>query len=379
MPTITGLGIAGGLVPQIVVNGQNLQLAVGFSVSPAGITNTCGDPAMFTVTPVAGVTSYQWYDPTLQPITSATNTTLTLPSTHPSDSGTYLVVASGPTGNLTNSVTLLTVDSAPPLITLNGSSPILIPLGGVYTELGATAYDTCPGNSLSVSTNGTVDTSTLGEYIITYSAVTGAGIPGSVTRTVDVINPVLVNLVITPSSIAPQCGSNVTFTVSVGGLPPINYQWYDNSNNPIPGATNASYTLVDPTDASVGTYTVIAQNAYNSLTNIAVITSVLHTAPPVMTLNGASPVNVLLNSPYVDAGATAFDLCAQASLTVTSNNPVNTALPGTYTVTYSATTADGTPGTLTRTVIVSSIPDFGPNVLVFDPSMTNIQSQVTAV
>jgi hypothetical protein len=378
-PTITGLGIGDGSIPQIMINGQSLQLALGLIVSPTAITNVCGGSATFTVTPAPGATGYQWYNPSLQPITSATNTTLTLATTHPADSGTYLVVATGPSGNLTNSVTLLTVDSAPPLITLNGGSPVAIPLGGTYTELGATAYDTCPGNSLLVTTNGTVDPTTLGEYDITYSAVTGAGVPGSATRIVDVINPVLTNLVIIPSTVTPQCGSNVTFTAAVSGLPPINYQWYDNSNNPISGATNTFYTLADPTDASAGTYTVIAQNAYNSLTNSVTITSVLHTAPPVMTLNGASPVSLLLNSPYVDAGATAFDLCAQASLTVTSNNPVNTSLVGTYTVTYSATTADGTPGTLTRTVIVSSIPDFGTNVLMFDPTMTNIQSQITAI
>jgi hypothetical protein len=29
-------------------------------------------------------------------------------------------------------------------------------------------------------------------------------------------------------------------------------------------------------------------------------------------LNGVNPVNVMVNSPYVDAGATAYDLCAQA-------------------------------------------------------------------
>ena len=288
-------------------------------------------------------------------------------------------MATGPTGNITNSVVLLTVDSAPPLITLNGTSTVVIPLGGTYTELGATAYDTCPGNSLAVTTTGTVNTSLLGEYDIIYSAVTGAGTSGSLTRTVEVINPVLNNLVMTPSSVAPQCGSNVTFTASVDGLPPITYQWYDNSGNLISGATNASYTLVDPTDASAGNYTVVAQNAYNSLTNSATITSVLHTAQPVMTLNGSNPVNLLLNRPYVDAGATAYDLCAQASLTVSSNNPVNPAVTGTYTVTYSATTADGTPGTLTRTVIVSAVPNFGPNVLIFDPTMTDIQSQITAV
>jgi hypothetical protein len=98
-----------------------------------------------------------------------------------------------------------------------------------------------------------------------------------------------------------------------------------------------------------------------------------------MALNGVNPVNLMVNTPYVDAGATAYDLCAQASLIVTSNSTVNTSAPGTYTVTYSATTADGTPGTITRTVIVGMTPNFGPNVLIFDPTMTNIQSQLNSV
>jgi hypothetical protein len=380
LPTITGQGLAGGSVPQIVVNGQNLQLVVGFSVSPASISNNCLDSATFTVTPALGATAYQWYAPSFQPIPGATNTTLFLANTHPSDSGTYLIVATGPTGALTNSVILLTTDTAAPVITLNGSSPTVIAVGSTYTEPGATAYDACPSSSLAVTTNGTVNPSVIGEYDITYAAVTGAGTPGSLTRVVLVVDPILTNLAITPSSLTVQCGSNVTFTASVSsGLPPINYQWYDNTTNAIPGATNASYTLVAPTDASVGNYTVVAQNAYNSLTNITTITSVLHTAPPVMALNGANPVNLLVNTPYQDAGATAYDLCAQASLPVSSNSTVNTSLVGTYTVIYSATTADGTPGTLTRTVYVSMIPSFGPNVLIFDPTMTNIQSQLDAV
>jgi autotransporter-associated beta strand protein len=378
-PTITGQGLAGGSVPQIVVNGQNLQLVVGFSVSPAALTNNCGDSATFTATPELGATNYQWYDPSLQSILNATNTTLVLAGTHPSDSGTYLIVATGPNSVATNSVVLLTTDTNPPAITLNGSNPLIVPLGSNYIELGATAYDSCAGNSLVVTPSGTVDTSMLGEYDITYSATTGAGTPGSVVRMVIVVNPPLTNLVVTPSSVSPQCGSNVTFTSTVEGLPPVTYQWYDNNTNEIPDATNSSYTLVDPTDASVGNYTLIAQNAYNAVTNVVTITTVLHTAPPLMTLNGANPVSVLLNTPYSDAGATAYDLCAQASLDVSSNNPVDTSAMGTYTVTYSATTADGTPGTITRTVIVSAIPDFGPNVLIFDPATPDIQSQITAV
>lgn len=574
-PVMTGQGLAGNLIPQIVVNGPNLQLVVDLSVS-SGITNNCGDSATFTATPAFGATSYQWYNPSQQPIPGATNLTLVLPDTHPSDSGTYLIVATGPGSSVTNSVVLLTSDTAPPTVTVNGTNPMLLTLDSSYSEPGASAYDACAGASVSVSISGSVNTSIAGEYDITYSAVGENGVTGSVTRAVVVIDPTVTvpgitmdldfgaatdanptnpitppegwsllafgdlyqdpeiwgspsfanpdgnhpgltlsfgnisgwstvsteagadssavagisadgffnygskgsglpatftltgiptgecvsiyavdgwngasnapvivyggqtntvtassfdtspaigefqyvgtaiatngtvtgswtgtngptsegqiggmiikvqsiplnNLSVTPSSIAAQCGVNVTFTASVYGVPPITYQWYDNNNNPIPGATNASYTLVDPTDGSVGNYTVVAQNAYDSLTNTATITTVLHTALPVMSLNGGSPVHVMVNARYVEAGATAYDLCAEASLPVTSNSTVNTSALGTYSVTYYATTADGTPGSITRTVIVSPTPYFGTNVLIFDPSMTNIQSQIDDV
>ena len=350
-----------------------------FSVAPSAITNNCRSSATFAATPTLGATNYQWYNPATQAIPDATNTTLALTNTHPADSGRYLIVATGPNWASSNSVVLLTTDTAPPLMTLNGNSTNVLTLGSAYAELGATAYDTCAGSSLVVTTTGTVNTSVVGEYDITYSAATGAGVPGSLTRVVTVIDPTLTNLVITPSSVVAQCGSSVTFNASVNGIQPITYQWYDNQTNAIPGATNASYTLADPANASVGNYTLVVKNAYNSLTNFTTITSVLHTAPPVMALNGVNPVSLMLNTPYVDAGATAYDLCGQASLVVSSNSTVNISVPGAYAVTYSATTADGTPGTITRTVNVVTTVDFGPNVLIFDPTMTNIQSQVAAV
>ena len=577
-PIITGQGLANiGAVPQIIINGTSLQLVISFGTTTTGITNNCGDTAIFTVTPAYGATSYQWYNPSLQPISGATSTTLTLPNTHPADSGVYQIVAAGPGLSFTNSVVLLTLDTAPPTITVNGSSTVLVTLGSPYTELGAIAADGCSGNSLSVTTTGSVNTGVAGEYDITYSATTDEGVPGNATRAVIVFDPNAVatpismnldygaatdannsnpinipagwsllaygdlnqnpniqgspsfanpdghnpsltlsfgnisgwstasseftganssavvgistngfinygskgsglpatftlsgiptgecvsiyavdgwdgagnapvivfggqtntvtassfdttpnigefqyvgteiatngsvsgswtgiggsltegqiggmiikvqsiplnNLTISPLSTTAQCGSNLTFTASVYGLNPITYQWYDNNTNAIPGATNSTYTLADPTDGSVGNYTVVAQNGYNILTNYATITEVLHTAPPVFTLEGANPIHLLVGSPYSDAGATAFDLCAQAYLPVTTNSTVNTSASGTYTVTYSATTADGTPGSITRTVIVSTVPYFGANTLIFDPTMTNIQSQIDSV
>lgn len=61
-----------------------------------------------------------------------------------------------------------------------------ITVGGTYAELGATCTDdkdaTC-----SVVTTGTVDVSTVGTYIITYTATDTAGNTSTLTRTVNIV------------------------------------------------------------------------------------------------------------------------------------------------------------------------------------------------
>ena len=71
-------------------------------------------------------------------------------------------------------------------------------------------------------------------------------------------------------------------------------------------------------------------------------------APPVITLSGDNPYTVGKDTSYVDPGATAY-----GGETVTVNTScLNMAVPGTYTVTYSATNLGGNTGTASRTVIV---------------------------
>jgi hypothetical protein len=72
--------------------------------------------------------------------------------------------------------------------------------------------------------------------------------------------------------------------------------------------------------------------------------------PPVITLNGSAIVNVNVGATYTDAGATAVNNDG-SPVTVTTTSTVNTANTGTYTVTYTATNADGTT-TAERTVNV---------------------------
>ena len=85
------------------------------------------------------------------------------------------------------------------------------------------------------------------------------------------------------------------------------------------------------------------------------------TTPPTLTLRGASTVNLKIDSPYTDAGATATD-SVDGDLTsrIAVVNPVNTALLGTFTITYSVSDSSGNAATpVTRTVIVAPQPAEG--------------------
>ncbi len=72
------------------------------------------------------------------------------------------------------------------MVALNGSAAIQLELGTPYTEQGATAADACAGN-LTVTTTGTVDINTPGDYTVTYTATDPANNVGTATRVVTVV------------------------------------------------------------------------------------------------------------------------------------------------------------------------------------------------
>ncbi len=71
-----------------------------------------------------------------------------------------------------------------PSLSINGDQYMAVPVGGIYTELGASAEE--KGAEIPVTTSGTVDTQTPGVYTLVYSAVNKDGFPASLTRTVAV-------------------------------------------------------------------------------------------------------------------------------------------------------------------------------------------------
>ncbi len=83
-------------------------------------------------------------------------------------------------------------DDEPPVITLTGANPQIIPVGNSYSELGATAIDYPDGDDISndiVIDASNVNTSVAGNYYVTYNVSDAAGnAAAQVTRTVMVTN-----------------------------------------------------------------------------------------------------------------------------------------------------------------------------------------------
>ena len=81
------------------------------------------------------------------------------------------------------------VDIAGPVITLNGESTIILGQGRVYKELGATALDNRDGQSVVSDINSNLNSTTLGEYIVTYSITDSAGNNSTIDRSITVVEP----------------------------------------------------------------------------------------------------------------------------------------------------------------------------------------------
>ncbi len=106
--------------------------------------------------------------------------------------GTYAITYSArdTAGNIASKIRTVNVTATPdttaPVITLNGSNLMDLTQGDTFTDPGATATDDMDG-SITVSATGSVDTSTVGTYTITYIASDSAANTATKTRTVNVI------------------------------------------------------------------------------------------------------------------------------------------------------------------------------------------------
>jgi hypothetical protein len=131
------------------------------------------------------------------------------------------------------------------------------------------------------------------------------------------------------------------------------------------GRTNTNYTAINlpvitNVDGATQAYLRLtvtgatSASGNNRLDNIQLNASTAtpaDTNAPLITILGDNPLVLAVGSTFNDPGATATDN-VDNSVTVTSSGSVNTSVPGSYTITYSALDAAGNTASATRTVNV---------------------------
>ena len=208
-------------------------------------------------------------------------------------------------------------DNVPPVITIIGDNPATVELGDTYTDQGASAFDEFHGVT-QVTSSGTVDTSTVGTYTITYSATDLDGNTATATRTVNVVDT-------TPPVIT--LTGNASVTVELGST----YTDAGATATDASGAITVTSSGTVDTD-TVGTYTITysaSDASGNAATDVTRTVTVVDTTAPVVTVTGENPATVELGGTYTDAGATATDASGDVTV-VTSGDTVDPDTLGTY-------------------------------------------------
>jgi sugar lactone lactonase YvrE len=189
--------------------------------------------------------------------------TFTINNVSPANDGNYTVVVTSPYGSVTSAVVTLTVLYPPSIVVQPISQGVL---NGSNATLGVTAAGTPPlyfswyddaTNLVQSGTNSTLDllcvsTNNAGNYTV---IVTNAY--GSVTSAVAALTVLVPPSVANPAASLMLCaGSNLNFSVAVGGTGPFSYQWRCNGTN-LPGATGATLNLTNAQTCNAGVYTVL--------------------------------------------------------------------------------------------------------------------------
>ena len=226
-----------------------------------------------------------------------------------------------------------------PVITLLGPGTVNLRAGDTYIDAGASAQDAEDGDiSASIATGGdVVDTAIPGTYVVTYDVTDSGGTAAAqASRTVNVAadNIPVITLLGDPV-VTVAAGESYTDA----GATAVDAEDGDISAQIIVGGD-----AVDT--ATPGTYVItynVTDSGGNVATEVARTVEVVSNERPVITLNGSAFIRLSLGDTYTDAGATASD-AEDGDITaaiVVGGDTVNSAVPGTYVITYNVTDSAG--------------------------------------
>ena len=166
----------------------------------------------------------------------------------------------------------------------------------------------------------------------TYSLQVSNSLPSAISTRAAVLTVVSTPVTITgqPVNTVAVEGTPATFGVTVSGTPVMQYQW-SYAGTPIPGATNATYTLPNAYPTNAGTYQVTINNTVDTtnsaLANLTILPDVI---PPNLTLITASANQVVVTfskpvDPVTSANAANYSISGGITVVSAVQNPANPA------------------------------------------------------
>jgi hypothetical protein len=248
-------------------------------------------------------------------------------------------------------------DIVKPIITIIGANSYTILQNNTYTDPGATALDDWDGDITSriVTTGIPVDTVGLGQRTVTYNVsdlANNAAI--AKTRTVNVV--FAATPVITLSGVSPMSIEFGDAFVDPG------YHGMEVSTNT--DITNRVIVTGTVNTEVIGSYVLtynMTDNFGQAAATVTRTVNVVDTRAPYISVNDGAwdGVNYItaheINSPYVDAGATAYDTKdGDRTANIVTTGTVNPNVSGEYTITYTVSDITGNTRVATRKVIVSA-------------------------
>ena len=256
-------------------------------------------------------------------------------------------------GNMSSVQQTVTItDTTPPVISLMGSSTINLDAGDLYNEPGATATDLVDDDAILTSNiiiSGVVNTNIDGIYTLDYDVTDSTGNNAmTVSRTIIVTDNAPV--ITAPANIMAEATAPLTpvniGTATVTDDLDVGLVAVANNLGPYPlGSTTVTWSVMD--------------SAGNTASALQIVT-IADTTSPVISLIGASIINLDLGDTYNELGAMATDL-VDDDVTLTGmiaiTGIVDTGVASTYTVNYDVTDSSSNIAmTVSRLVIVADNP-----------------------
>jgi PKD repeat protein len=309
--------------------------------------------------------TYTAKDPTEGDLTNKVVITTDLDCTTP---GTYfmnfrVVDAAGNEAMPVTRTIVVVLDKTPPTLTLLGGASVNVEQCEVYNELGAVASDLIDGNlTSSIKISGSVNTSVVGKYTLTYDVADAQGNTASTTRTVNVVDTKKPGIFSYGKRIVDQEVVNI----QIGSLFVDAVTGFDTCNgsiavNKVPGFNGMVNTLVR------ATYPILyfAKDPHGNTAveeGFVVNYRVDDYIAPEIALNTPDTVFHDVNSPYSSQPVSVYDnYYTNNKLSVEKKGKVNPFTLGLYTETFTATDESG--NTAVRNRYVKVVDRVAPTII----------------